>query len=218
MLRLGEIEAAIVDLRPFVFGIHRGKELKPGTTAARRYRNRLQHALLLLNHLQADANRLARKQNLPKDVVTNFVEGSQCVRVCNRAANTHKHGVGGRSRNATMPSSFLTMAKDPHLGASPEDADTIVVGMLISDPQEGSFSSKGLIHGAARDWAVFLRDMFRIDATDWLARCFPAPKGPTIRLRPEGNDPVPQGANIVIEIPEHVRDEMTAAVRRQLED
>ena len=216
--RLGEIEAAVVDLRPFVFGVHKASEVKPGASAARRYRNRLQHALLLLNHLQADANRLARRKGLAKDVVTSFVERSQCVRVCNRAANTHKHGLGGRARNATLPSSFITMVKDPQNVENPDTADALIIGMLISDADEGSFTSQALLECAAREWARFLQARFGIDCSDWLTRCFPPPRGPVVPLRPEGNNVIPQRSAIRVEVPQHLSDAMTDAVRKRRDE
>ena len=216
--RLDEIEAGIIDLRPFVFGVHKAGELTSDQPATRRYRNRLLHALLLLYHLEADVNRLARRRKKAKRVVSEFVEGSNCVRVCWRAANTHKHGIGGHSGNATLPNAVITVVKDANKAPSPAEADAIVVGMLISDADEGSFASQPLLECAVREWVAFLRNEFGLDHSAWLAKCFPTPSAPSIELRPGGENVVPKDSVVTFEVPPHVRDAMVGEMKKRREE
>ena len=216
--RLNDIEAAIVDLRPSSFGVHRAGDLTPGSPLVRRYRNRLLHALVLLYHLEADANRLARRRHLAKGIVTEFLTGSQCVRICWRAANTHKHGTGGRAGNATLPNALLTAVKDAHEAATPGDAEALVLGMVVSDAEEGTFVSQALLECAAREWAAFLGRTFDLDCSSWLERCFPPSRGPVVKIEASERRTVPQDARLVIELPADSLEGLVDDARRRKRD
>jgi len=215
--RFDEIEAALFDLNPGEFGIFQSQQLTEDSLIARRYRNRLMSAFLLLYHLKDDVQRLAKRRKLSPSIVKDFVDHSLWVKLCVRAGDTHKHGLGGRSRNATFPNGLLTVVKTRSgENRSPSD-EAFVIGMIIADADHGVFHSKSIIEGALRDWAGFLSTNFNLDLSSWIARCIPARPGPTIELRHDAHAYVPLGATLTMEIPQDLQKAIVldAAQRRE---
>ena len=101
--------------------------------------------------------------------MADFIKRSQCVRLCWRVANTHKHGVGGRAGNATLPNAVILVIEDLHKSPDPAEARVTVVGMVVSDAGEGSFTSQALLECAGREWTEFMKSAFQLDQSDWLA-------------------------------------------------
>lgn len=216
--RFDEIEAALFDLKPMEFGIFKSQQLAEDGLIQRRYRNRLVGAFLLLYHLQDDVKRLAKRRNFSRSVVNDFVDHSLWVTLCVRAGNTHKHGLGGRSRNATFPNGLLTVVK-AQSGEKPSPSnEAIVIGMIIADADHGVFHSKSIIEGALRDWVEFLAVQFELDLSSWLARCIPAKPGPTIELRNNDHPNVPLGATLTMELPEDIQSAIVADAAKRREE
>lgn len=204
--RLAEIEAALDDLKPSSFGIVKVKDLSSGSFIDRRTRIRLHSAFLLLYHLKDDVKKLARKRRLPKTAIDEFANQSLWVKLCIRAGDTHKHGLGGRSRNATLASGFIYAVKVTPDEKPSSDSEAIVIGMIVSDADLGTFHSQKILEGALRDWAEFLNAKFGIDISALVSRCFPASEGPTLKVKPDEHPSVPLGATLIFELPEKIRD------------
>jgi hypothetical protein len=211
--RFDEIEAALLDLKPREFGVFRVQDLIGGGLIERRYSNRLMGVFLLLYHLQDDVKRLAKRKRLTGDPVSAFTDQSLWVKLCIRAGNTHKHGFGGRSRNATYSNGLLYVVKIKS-GEKPSqpspNSEAIVIGMIVADADYGVFHSQSIIEGALHDWAHFLSVQCGLDLSCWLSRCVPAKQGPTVRLQHSDHPDVPLGATVVMEIPT----ELTNVARR----
>ena len=214
--RLAEIEAALDDLKPSSFGNVKVKDLNSGGLIDRRMRNRLHSAFLLLYHLQDDVKKLAKKCRLPKSAVNEFANQSLWVKLCIRAGNTHKHGLGGRSRNATLPNGLISAVEVEPDEKPSADSKAIVIGMIVADADLGTFASQNILEGALRDWGEFLNAKFSIDITTLVSRCYPASQGPTLKLKSDEHPSVPLGATLIFELPEKTRDmaQQDAARRR----
>ena len=216
--RFDEIEAALFDLRPTIFGIFSDQQLTDGSLIQRRYRNRLMSAFLLLYHLKDDVKRLAKRNNLAPTVVDDFVASSKWVTLCVRAGDTHKHGLGGRSRNATIPNGLLKVVKTvPGEPPSPK-SDAIVIGMVIADADHGAFHSKSILDGALRDWVRFLEAQFKLDLSSWELRCIPPKPSPIVRLHHGDNPSVPMGATLEMELPREIQVGVVADASRRRDE
>ncbi len=216
--RFDEIEAALFDLKPMEFGIFKWKQLSEDDLIQRRYRNRLMSVFLLLYHLQDDVKRLSKRRKLPPSIVNDFVDHSLWVKLCVRAGNTHKHGLGGRSRNATFPNGLLIVVKTRSGEKSSPSNEAIVIGMIVADADHGVFHSKSIIEGALRDWVEFLTVQFELDLSNWESRCIPTKPGPTIKLRNKDHPNVPLGATLTMELPEDFQNVVVAdAAKRRKE-
>ena len=216
--RFDEIEAALFDLKPMEFGIFESQQLTEDGLIQRRYRNRLMSAFLLLYHLKDDVKRLAKRRNLSRSIVDDFVDHSLWVKLCVRAGDTHKHGLGGRSKNATFPNGLLKVVKTRSGEKSSPSNEAIVIGMIIADADHGVFHSKSIIEGALRDWAGFLSAKFNLDLSNWIAHCIPAKPGPTIELRHDAHPYVPLGATLTMELPQDLQKAIVSdAVKRREE-
>jgi len=216
--RFDEIEAALFDLRPEEFGIFKTRQLAEDCLIQRRYCNRLMSAFLLLYHLQDDIRRLAKRRNVSHSIVDDFVDNSLWVKLCVRAGDTHKHGLGGRSKNATFPNGLLQVVKNRSGEKPSPNSEGIVIGMIIADADHGIFHSKSIIEGALRDWVGFLASQFNLDLSSWAARCIPAKPGPTIKLRHGEHPNVPLGATLTMELPSDLQSAIVSeAVKRRNE-
>jgi hypothetical protein len=203
--RLAEIEAALDDLKPSSFGNVKVKDLNSGSLIDRRMRNRLHCAFLLLYHLQDDVKKLAKKCRLPKTAIDEFANQSLWVKLCIRAGNTHKHGLGGRSRNATLPNGLIYAVEVGPDEKPSSESKAIVMGMIVADADLGAFPSQKILEGALRDWGGFLNAKFSIDIASLVSRCYPASKGPTMSLKPDEHPVVPLGTTLIFELPEKTR-------------
>lgn len=203
--RFAEIEAALSDLEPSAIGVKPVQDLGNDGLIQRRYRNRLQGAFLLLYHLQDDVKRFAKKTGKPKNVIDEFADKSLWVKLCIRAGNTHKHGLGGRSKNATVINGLLYVVKmEPNQQPTP-NSDAIVIGMAVADAEYGTFPSQRILQGAIQDWVQFLAAEFELDLSVWLSRCIPKSDGPAIELKPGTKPTVPLGSTVTFELPENFR-------------
>ena len=214
--RFAQIEAALSDLEPSAFGVRPVKELKDGGLIQRRYKNRLQAAFLLLYHLQDDVKRHAKKAGKQKSCIDEFVNQSLCVKLCVRAGNTHKHGLGGRSKNATVITGLIYTVKLEPGHEVTEDSDAIVVDMALADADYGTFPSQRIVQGAIQDWVNFLKSELDLDLSDWLSRCIPKKDAPPIKLSADRGQSVPLGSTVTFELPEQLRTlaQQDAAKRR----
>jgi hypothetical protein len=110
------------------------------------------------------------------------------------------------------------VVKDPGLAASPPEAQATIVGMLVSDADEGSFTSQALLECAVREWVALLRDEFGLDHSAWLNDCFPQPSGPVVPLRPDGKNVVPLESVVTFEVPPHLREAMVNDMKKRRDD
>ena len=204
--RLAEIEAALADLQPSAFGIHPVKDLGADGLVQRQYKNRLQAAFLLLYHLQDDVKRFAKRKGGNKQAVNDFVAKSLWVKLCVRAGDTHKHGLGGRSKNATIVHGLIYVVKTDEAKSPSPASDAIVVGMTVADADYGTFPSQRILEGALLDWVQFLSAEYKLDVSDWLSRCIPKGTGPEIQISPGENPTVPLGSTLTFELPKNLRD------------
>ena len=216
--RFDEIEAALFDLRPAIFGTFSSQQLTEDSLIQRRYRNRLMSAFLLLYHLKDDVKRLAKRSSLVPTVVDDFVASSRWVTLCVRAGDTHKHGLGGRSRNATIPNGLLTVVKTASGEPLSPKNDAIVIGMVIVDADHGAFHSKSILDGAVRDWARFLGAQFNLNLSSWELGCVPPKQGPVVRLRHGEHPSVPLGATLEMELPVEIQTGVVADVSKRREE
>lgn len=208
--RLAEIEAAVSDVSPSSFGVKKVRELESGGLVETQFKNRLNNAFLLLYHLQDDAKRLAKDKNINKVTVDEFRSNSSWVKLCIRAGDTYKHGLGGRSKNGTLLNGLLYAVKtesheQPKSEHPKPEYDAILIGMLVADADYGTFPSQILIEGALLEWRDFLNEVLDVDISDWVNRCIPD-KSNIVPLQQGKIIEAPLGTTFIFEIPENMRD------------
>ena len=213
--RFAEIEAALLDLEPSAIGVKPVRDLANGGIIQRQYKNRLQGALLLLYHLRDDVKRFAKRIGKPKDVIDKFADSSLWVKLCIRAGNTHKHGLGGRSKNATIIDGLVYAVKmEPNQQQTP-NSDAIVMGMYVADADYGTFSAQYVLRGAMQDWVQFLAAEFGLKLSGWMSRCIPKSDGPAFKLKDGNHLMVPLGSTITCEMPENLRNAIQEDVAKR---
>jgi len=203
--RLSEIEAAVSDVSPSSFGVKKVRELQGGGIVEMQFKNRLQSVFILLYHVLDDARRLAKVKKIKKTTVDEFSKKSLWVNLCIRAGNTHKHGLGDRSKNGTLLNGLIYVVKvGPNDQQTPE-SDALLIGMAVADADYGTFPSQKLIEGALLDWRTFLNKVLDVDISTWVNRCIPD-KSKAVPLQQGENIEVPLGTTLTFEIPKNMRD------------
>ena len=218
--RFIEIEAALSDLSPNAFGDLTRYVIEKDKLLQARYQNRLMSMFLLIYHLRDDVRRLVKRRSLRKEIVEDFIKQSLPVSLCIRAGNTHKHGLGGRSKskNATIPNGLLIVYRTPK-GVDPTPSDkAIIIGMALVDRRNGVFHSDVVIEQAIRDWVGFLAKELQFDLTEWLKRCLPSISKKIVVLPPDAHTVVPEGSTVAFEFPRDLSKRMIGDVKRRAQD
>lgn len=212
------IEAELSDLSPNAFGDLTRDVIKKDKLLQPRYQNRLMSMFLLIYHLRDDVCRLVKRHGLRKEIVEEFIKRSIPVSLCVRAGDTHKHGLGGRSKSATITNGLIIVYRTPK-GAGPTPNDkAIVIGMAIVDSRHGVFHSHVVIEQAIRDWIGFLAKELKFDLTKWLKYCLPSISKQIIVLPPDAHTVVPEGSKIAFEFPKDLSKQMIRDVKRRAQD
>ena len=133
--RFTAIEAALKDLCPDAFGILTQQEIVGNKLLATRYQNRLMSMFLLIYHLRDDVRRLAKRRGFEEKIIDDFIRRAQPVSLCIRAGDTHKHGLGGRSKNATISNGLIKVVKAPKGTKPTPSSDVIIIGMMLVDSE-----------------------------------------------------------------------------------
>ena len=200
--RFRAIEAALEDVKPSAFGVLPYEVAESDSSLRLRYRNRLRVAFLLISHLRDDARRLGKILGVDAKVITDFVQRSLPVTLCVRSGDTTKHGLGGRSKNATVANGFVLVRKVPSGSEPAADDDCLIVGMALADRDHGVFHSHVILEAAMKDWVEFLKTELSLDLMDWAERVISNPArvvtvGTEGSVVPPGSDGcqwIPKGA------------------------
>lgn len=202
--RLRRIGAALSDLKISSQKILTVAERHSDPHAAHVYTNRFAALLIGINHLKDDVKRLAKNVGRPTKDVDSFCRSCAPITLCAKAAETYKHGLGGRASNNTVVKELLVI-KSPQ-GAQPTDeSETAIAGALIVDEHGDSFDGNIVCRSALVAWVTYIKDQFQLDFTEWLNRAAPEPKGPRVTIAPGVKGAIPQGAVIYMPLPESVR-------------
>lgn len=200
-LRIG---AALSDLKISSQKILTVAQRKSDPHAASVYTNRLAAVLIGINHLKDDVKRLAKNVGSPTKDVEPFCKSSDPITLCAKAAETYKHGLGGRASNNTVIKEMVVI-KSPQ-GIEPSDeSETAIAGALIVDESGDSYDANIVCRNALIAWITYIKDQFQIDFTEWLNRAAPEPKGPRVTLPTGVKGVVSQGAVIDIPLPKSIR-------------
>ena len=213
--RFTAIEAALKDLCPDAFGILTQQEIVGNKLLAARYQNRLMSMFLLIYHLRDDVRRLAKRRGFEEKIIDDFIRRAQPVSLCIRAGDTHKHGLGGRSKNATISNGLIKVVKAPKGTKPTPSSDVIIIGMMLVDSEHGVYHSQVVIEQAIGNWVQFLNNEFNLDLTDWLRRCFPPRQGPIVPLSSRRRTTVPEGATVTLEFPEDLTQRLVDDVQKR---
>lgn len=216
--RFTAIEVALKDLHSDAFGILTQKEIDGNKLLAARYQNRLMSMFLLIYHLRDDARRLAKEHGFKSEIINNFVKHHLPVSLCVRAGDTHKHGLGGRSKNATIANGLIVVVKTAKGAKSTPSDKAILEGMILVDGKHGVFHSKGVIEQAIGNWVQFLNKEFNLDLTGWLRRCFPPRQAPMFPLSSRRRTTVPEGATVTFEFPEDLTQRLVNDVQKRAKE
>ncbi|MCK5225908.1 MAG: hypothetical protein KAQ89_04255 [Planctomycetes bacterium] len=216
--RFTAIEAALKDLCQDAFGILTQQEIVDNKLLVARYQNRLMSMFLLIYHLRDDICRLAKRHGFKQKIVKDFAKRTIPISICIRAGDTHKHGLGGRSKNATISNGPIIVVKTAK-GAKPAPSDkAIVEGMTLVDSEHGVFCSKVVIEQAIGSWVQFLNNEFNLNLTDWLRRCFPPRQGPIVDLSPKLHTTVPEGATVTFGFPQDLTQRLVDDVQKRAKE
>lgn len=215
--RFISLSAAMTDLAPAAFGVRPHNEIQSDVSLPARYENRLVSAFLLLSHLRDDVRRLAKRIGVNPSVVNQFVNQSLAVRLCVRAGDTRKHGLGGRSRNATISNGLICVVKStPGEPPSPTN-DAIVVGMVLVDADHGVFHSHRVIARAIHDWVDFLASELSLDLRQEMDAWLPRKEPDFIIEQDESNPTVPLGSTIQFEFPTELTEQLVDDVKSKVD-
>lgn len=213
--RFGRIGAALSDLKISSQKILTVAERNSDPHAANVYRNRLAVLLIAINHLKDDVKRLAKKVGTPTKDVESFCRSCAPITLCAKAAETYKHGLGGRASNNTVVKEVVVI-KSPQ-GAQPTDeSETAIAGALIVDENGDSFDANIVCRSALVAWVTYINNQFQLDFTEWLNRAAPEPKGPRVTILPGVKGNVPQGAFINFPLPESLRNAIKSESQARL--
>jgi len=216
--RFISIEAALSDLSPNSFGVLTRDVIEKDKLIQVRYQNRLMSMFLLIYHLRDDVYRLVKRRRLRKDIVEDLIKQSLPISLCIRAGDTHKHGLGGRSKSATITNGLIIVYKTPK-GAGPTPNDkAIVIGMALVDNRHGVFHSHVVIEQAIRDWIGFLAKELQFDLKEWLKYCLPSISKQIVVLPPDAHTVVPEGSKVAFEFPKDLSKRMIRDVKRRAQD
>ncbi len=215
--RFRSLSAAMTDLAPAAFGVRPHNEFQSDVGLPARYENRLVSVFLLLSHLRDDTRRLAKRTGVNPSVVNLFVDRSLPVQLCVRAGDTRKHGLGGRSRNATISNGLIYVVKSPPGEPPSPISDAIVIGMVLVDANHGTFHSHQVIARAIHEWVDFLASELGLDLRQevdaWLPR-----KEPDVVIRQgESNPTVPLGSVIAFEFSTEITEQLVADVKDRVD-
>ena len=174
-------------------------------------------AFLLLSHLRDDARRLAKRIGVDQSVVSSFVDRSLPVHLCVRAGDTQKHGLGGRSKNATISNGFICVIKSEP-GQSPNSSsDTIVEGMVLVDAIHGVFHSHVIIKQAIHDWVNFLASELALDLQQEVDAWLPRKVPDYVIKQGDPRPTVPLGSVIGFEFPAEIAEKLVADVKERVD-
>lgn len=213
--RFVAIEAALEDLRPRTFGILKRHVVDGNESLLARYQNRLMSVFLLISHLRDDVKRLTNRRGLKKTAVDDFVKTSLPVSLCVRAGDTTKHGLGGRSKNATIANGLIAVYKTPTGRQPSSDDDCIIIGMVLVDGKHGVFHSNVVIDKALNAWVAFLASQLGLDFHGWLRRCLPEAAKQVIHIKQDEHVTVPEGATLVAAFPAELSSALVDDVRKR---
>ena len=202
--RFSRIGAALSDLKISSQKILTVAQRRSDPHAAHVYTNRLAALLIGINHLKDDVKRLAKNVGVPSKDVESFCRSCAPITLCAKAAETHKHGLGGRTSNNTVLKELLVI-KTPQ-GAQPTDeSETAIAGALIVDENGDSHDANVVCRSALAAWVIYINDQFQLDFTEWLGRAAPEPKGPRVTISAGVKSVVPLGAVVNIPLSELAR-------------
>lgn len=215
--RFTSIRVALDDLTPSAFGVRAHEEFQDNRLFVEKYQNRLVSAFLLLSHLRDDARRFAKRCGIDISLINAFVNRSLAVRICIRAGDTRKHGLVGRSKNATISNGLICVVKSPP-GEEPNlKSDAIVIGMVLVDAVHEVFHSHVVMDQAIRDWVDFLASELildlRAEIEPWLARRSPM----TMVSLEDQNATVPPGSVVGCEFPSEFAEALIQDVKKRVE-
>ncbi len=215
--RFKSLRAAMTDLAPAAFGIRPHNEVQSDVSLPARYENRLVSAFLLLSHLRDDTRRLAKWTGVNSSVVNQFVDQSLAVRLCVRAGDTRKHGLGGRSRNATISNGLIYVVESTP-GESPSPiSDAMVVGMVLVDADHGTFHTHTVIVRAIHEWVDFLASELGLDLRQEVDAWLPRKEPDVVVRQGESNPTVPLGSTIAFEFPAEITEQLVADVKDRVD-
>jgi hypothetical protein len=209
---LDGVEAAVQDLWP------RGLIERASVVETPVFRHLLQNRILLvalsLQRLEGAARRLLKRlgqDTRPFDVA---LRSSIPVRVAGRLANSWKHGLGGQQKNTTLLNGLLVVHRADGARDASGQERVHVLGMLITDATDGTFASSTLLSLAVRQWGAILGPILP-SAPARAERVFPEPRGPVVELPQGVKAVVPEGATVLLDLPEELRAEMTLEAKRR---
>ena len=215
--RFISLSAAMTDLAPAAFGKRPHNEIQSDVSFSARYENRLVSAFMLLSHLRDDTRRLAKWTGVNPSVVNQFVDQSLAVRLCVRAGDTRKHGLGGRSRNATISNGLICVVKCPPGEPASPTSDAIVVGMILVDADHGTFHSHTVIVRAIHDWVDFLASELGLDLRQEVDAWQPRKEPDFVIKQGEAKPTVPLGSVIAFEIPTEITERLVDDVKDRVD-
>jgi len=202
--RLKEIGAALDDLKHTATGVSTASDITDNLKA--RYQNRLMSVFISISHMRDGVRRLAKRRGVDWNDIKQQIDSSVPIQLCIRLSETHKHGLGGKSRNATILNGFITVIGLPKKGGNPAnpppDAVAMMEGMQLVDSEYGQSHSSVVIKEAMRSWVTLIRDYLGLDETQWYQMRFPNPRG--VIHAPAGTHvTVPLGTTLVFDVPDN---------------
>ncbi|MBW8041372.1 MAG: hypothetical protein FVQ85_15420 [Planctomycetes bacterium] len=212
------IEAALNDLSPNAFGDLTRDVIDKDNLLQARYQNRLMSMFLLIYHLRDDVCRLVKRRGLKKEIVGDFIKQSLPVSLCIRVGDTHKHGLGGRSKNATIPNGLIVVYKTPKGTDTTPSDKAIVIGMALVDSLHGVFHSHVVIEQAVWDWIGFLAKELKFDLTEWLKCGLQSISKQIVNLPPDAHATVQEGSVVAFELPKDLSKRMIKDVKKRAQD
>jgi hypothetical protein len=166
---------------------------------------------LALQRIEGSSQRFLKRIGID---ATDALKASQAIRVNSSLANSWKHGLGGRARNATMLNGFVIVHRDDGYRTEAGKERVYVVGMMVVDAIEGSFASNNLFETCVRDWVQLLKPILP-DAQGWGDRAAPMPRGPIVAPPSNVGSVVPLGATVRFAIPKELAATLKAEAQRR---
>jgi hypothetical protein len=143
--------------------------------------------------------RLAKRSGVESSTIDQCFGSSQALRALTNLANSGKHGLGGRAKNASVLNGFVVVQRQSKENNEPDDT-VHLVGMLVADAKEGTFPSGTILNAVIRQWGLWLQMLLNI-SSDWSIRCSPDPSAPVVMLKQGEHATIPAATVVVVELP-----------------
>ncbi len=130
---------------------------------------------------------------------------------------TRKHGLGGRSRNATISNGLICVVKTETDEPPSPISDAIIVGMVLVDADHGTFHSHKVIAQAIHAWTDFLASELGFDLRQEVDTWLPRKNADVVVRQGESKPTVPLGSVIEFEFPSDVTEQLVDDVKRRVD-